>query len=219
MTRVELEFAAGEYATVAERIEAFYSRYPEGRIITELIQRTDAEVTFRAKVYRGAGDLRPAATGWASEREGDGAVNEFACLENTETSAVGRALANLGFASSVRRPSAEEIARVERLRSRAARRVGEPGSNGASDARVAARQVAADALADVYRLLGEAERVGMRGARVAALRERLAASPNEEEVAQLEAALRDYLSRRDRERLGGTLGSRGVRRSSRAANE
>jgi hypothetical protein len=104
------------YALVADRITMFYERYPNGRIVTELVSRTEREVTFRALVFRGPEDVGPAATGWASEREGDGQINEVACLENTETSAVGRALANLGFAASSRRPSREEMEKAARQR-------------------------------------------------------------------------------------------------------
>jgi hypothetical protein len=90
------------YALVADRITLFYQRFPAGRIVTELYSRSEREITFRALVFRGPADVEPAATGWASEREGDGEINEVACLENTETSAVGRALANLGFTASSR---------------------------------------------------------------------------------------------------------------------
>ena len=106
------------YALVADRITLFYERYPAGRIVTELFSRTEREITFRALVFRGPEDTHPAATGWASEREGDGQINQVACLENTETSAVGRALANLGFAASSRRPSREEMEKAARQRAR-----------------------------------------------------------------------------------------------------
>ena len=106
------------YALVADRITLFYERYPAGRIVTELFSRVDREITFRALVFRGPEDVNPAATGWASEREGDGQINQVACLENTETSAVGRALANLGFTASSRRPSREEMEKAARQRAR-----------------------------------------------------------------------------------------------------
>ena len=106
------------YALVADRITLFYERYPAGRIVTELFSRTEREITFRALVFRGTDDTQPAATGWASEREGDGQINQVACLENTETSAVGRALANLGFTASSRRPSREEMEKAARQRTR-----------------------------------------------------------------------------------------------------
>jgi hypothetical protein len=107
-----------EYALVSDRITLFYLRYPTGRIVTDLHSRTDREITFRALIFRSADEREPAATGWASEREGDGEINRVACLENTETSAIGRALANLGFTASSRRPSREEMELAARRRAR-----------------------------------------------------------------------------------------------------
>ncbi|HEY2851390.1 MAG TPA: hypothetical protein VGJ18_01000 [Gemmatimonadaceae bacterium] len=103
---------------MAERIRLFYAAHPLGRIQTDLVRRTPHEVVFKASVYRSPEDDRPAATGWAAEREGDGEINLVACLENTETSAVGRALANLGFTASRERPSQEEMAKSARARQR-----------------------------------------------------------------------------------------------------
>src|SRR5205823_10328625 len=120
MSKSDAFFSPDQYATVAERIELFYSRFPEGRINTELVTREDGEITFKALVYRSANDAFAAATGWASEREGDSDINTVACLENTETSAVGRALANLGFTASSKRPSREEMEKVARARTRLA---------------------------------------------------------------------------------------------------
>ena len=68
-------------------------------------------VAERAFVFRSLEEERPSATGLASERIGDGDVNTVACLENTETSAIGRALANLGLTASAQRPSREEMSR------------------------------------------------------------------------------------------------------------
>ena len=118
MSKTDSSFNADQYATVADRIELFYSRFPEGRINTELVERRDGEITFKALVYRTCAETLAAATGWASEREGDGDINTVACLENTETSAVGRALANLGFTASTRRPSREEMEKAARERAR-----------------------------------------------------------------------------------------------------
>jgi len=94
MPKSDLRLGDGEYSPVAERIRLFYDRHPTGRIVTHLVRHTDTDVTFRAEVFRTAGEREPAATGWAAERVGDGEVNAVACLENTETSAIGRALAN-----------------------------------------------------------------------------------------------------------------------------
>src|SRR6185369_9394483 len=104
----------GGYATVAERLRLFWERYPNGRIHTALKRSTSTDFVFVARVYRDVADPNPAATGWARERDGD--INLVACLENTETSAVGRALANLGFTASDQRPSAEEMVKASRVR-------------------------------------------------------------------------------------------------------
>ena len=191
MPKSDLQLAGGDYALVADRITLFYERHPDGRIITELVSRTAHEVTFRAAVYRTPDEREPAATGWASEREGDGDVNAVACLENTETSAIGRALANLGFTASARRPSAEEMAKASRARARLAR-VGEA-------APAASEPIAPDAglRADVLALLRSAEGEGLRVARAAAVR-RLLAEPRttRTELENVERGLRAWLARR-----------------------
>lgn len=116
MSKAEFITDGGKYSTVAERITLFYERYPNGRIVTDMVERTPKEVIFRSRVYRVQSDSVPASTGWAAEREGDGDINLVACLENTETSAIGRALANLGFTASANRPSVEEMERVNQKR-------------------------------------------------------------------------------------------------------
>jgi hypothetical protein len=125
MPKTTLPFDSGAYAPVADRIALFYERHPTGRIITELVERAEV-VVFKALVYREDDDTLPAATGWASERVGDGEINAVACLENTETSAIGRALANLGFTASSRRPSAEEMEKAARERARLRREMLNP---------------------------------------------------------------------------------------------
>jgi hypothetical protein len=68
---------------------------------------------FRAELYL---DDLLLATGWAEETRGEGHVNRTSHFENCETSALGRALANAGFAGSdyTKRPSREEMLKVER---------------------------------------------------------------------------------------------------------
>ena len=162
MPKHELVFDAGEYAPVADRITLFYARYPTGRIVTRLISRTDDEITVQAFVFRSLEELRPSATGLASERIDDGEVNRVACLENTETSAIGRALANLGLTASVHRPSREEIEKANRER---ALRVPEASPRrltiDSSSPAAVALQKRADRVMDILDLLGQAERVGL----------------------------------------------------------
>jgi hypothetical protein len=179
--RSEGVFDLATYAPVAERITLFYRTFPHGRIITEMVSRTAQDVVFRALVYRDANDPHAAATGWAAEREGDGEINTFACLENTETSAIGRALANLGFTAARERPSAEEMAKVSRARARlASARSEDTGvyslgtAAAAKPSAVAERasdHLAVDGLiADVNALIARAERAGLRPRRAATWR-------------------------------------------------
>ena len=184
MPKTSQTWDPAEYATVAERVTAFYAAFPFGRIVTELVARDARQVTFRAAVYRGVDEAHPAATGWASEREGDGDVNTVACLENAETSAIGRALANLGFSASRRRASREEMSHAHRRGAspgtplRVVREAAAPdegtspsGVRGPNDA----LQRGADALLDLLLLLAEAERAGFPVARARALRRTLEA--------------------------------------------
>lgn len=183
------DFNLTGYAPVAERITQFYEAHPGGRIVTELVSRTASEVVFRASVYRNAIESGPAATGWAAEREGDGDVNEVACLENTETSAVGRALANLGFTASRLRPSAEEMAKATRARARIGRQ------------RLAVREPAVSPshamyLGDLLNLVGAAERIGLRSPRAARWREQLHEKPfDDRQLVLFERRLRDWIVR------------------------
>jgi hypothetical protein len=56
----------------------------------------------------------PTVRGFASEIEGSSPVNRTNASENCETSSIGRALANLGFATKGKRPSREEMQKVQR---------------------------------------------------------------------------------------------------------
>ncbi|MFL5466612.1 MAG: hypothetical protein ACJ79N_06050 [Gemmatimonadaceae bacterium] len=192
MSKTDSFFSPDQYATVAERIELFYSRFPLGRINTELVSRTDGEITFRALVYRDSSDTPPAATGWASEREGDGDINTVACLENTETSAVGRALANLGFTASTKRPSREEMEKVARVRNSLTFRDLKRRVSASSDS-------AANAAADVLELVSKAEQKGLPLRRAEVIRGRLgghSALPPAR-VRKIETTLRSWIRRRE----------------------
>lgn len=213
MPKTDLALDRGDYAPVADRITLFYQRFPDGRIITELVARDAHEVTFRAAVYRSSADPEPAATGWAAEREGDGDVNSVACLENTETSAIGRALANLGFTASTQRPSAEEMASASRARARLARPAGRtaypvdhaPPRGVAEPTPVPAN----DPLrADLRLLLESAERAGVKPARLATARETLERPDvRREELERLERGVRVWLARREGHAPGTALGT------------
>src|SRR5690606_10496797 len=92
-------FDLKDYVDAAERIRACYERYPEGSLQTEMVRLEGDLVVFRPTVY-GDREEPHATTGWAYEREGVGYVNRTSFIENCETSAIGRALANLSFPTS-----------------------------------------------------------------------------------------------------------------------
>lgn len=188
MPKVSERFDPNTYAPVADRLTLFWSAHPNGRIETRLAERSDIEVVFEARVYRDAAETKPAATGWAAERVGDGEVNTVACLENTETSAIGRALANLGFTASRQRPSAEEMAKAERARARMANR-----PRAAVDSSLQRR---ADVVMDLLRTIETAREAGLRAARAERWREQLLAGRfDTRRVHAWEVRLREWIRR------------------------
>src|SRR4051812_3338042 len=175
MPKTYLDLKLDEYAPVAERIELFYSKYPNGRITTKLLPPSDREVVVKAFVYRLGGDTLPAATGLASERIGDGDINLHSCLENTETSAIGRALANLGFAASRRRPSREEMEKVERARASVGLRKMSVRESKPIVSEPRSEPVVLSAIhLDTMELLERAEQFGLSGSRAKTIRQRVA---------------------------------------------
>ena len=69
---------------------------------------------MRAEIYFNREDDRPVATGYAEEVRGASPVNKTSHAENAETSAIGRGLANCGYATKGSRPSREEMEKVQR---------------------------------------------------------------------------------------------------------
>jgi len=106
-----------DYVPVAERLEKFYERFPDGRVITHIIEHNSETgfVLMRAEVYRNADDAQPAATGHAFEVRGESYVNKTSYVENCETGACGRALALLGFEVKRGIASREELEKTARM--------------------------------------------------------------------------------------------------------
>lgn len=101
--------ALKDYITVNERIEKFYEKYPDGRIIPEIVSWDNGVILMKATVYRNFEDTEPIAVGHAYEKEGSSFINKTSALENCETSAVGRALALAGFEIKKSICSKEEV--------------------------------------------------------------------------------------------------------------
>jgi hypothetical protein len=92
--------------------KSFWEDYPEGRIETKLLSHTLNQFIVFAAIFRDSADVQPWATGLAEEKESIKGVNSTSALENCETSAIGRALANAGYAPKGKRPSREEMSKV-----------------------------------------------------------------------------------------------------------
>jgi hypothetical protein len=110
-------FNLADYETVEERIRRFYKDNKAGRIITDNITTLqDRQVgtwVVKASVYLDDQTDKPKATGLAFEVDGQGMANKTSALENAETSAIGRALANAGYSGN-KRTSRQEMEKVAR---------------------------------------------------------------------------------------------------------
>jgi len=120
-----MRFNLEDYETVEERIRRFYEDNEDGRIITEwanageYVYNAENETGKRTWVVKATvyltgfeqGNNRAKATGLAFEIDGGSGANQTAALENAETSAIGRALANASYSGN-KRASRTEMAKV-----------------------------------------------------------------------------------------------------------
>lgn len=129
------QFNLNDYETVEERLRRFYELHPDGRVITKnLTTLQDRQVStwvVQAEIWlpawtlpekarewfvsdRDSSPFYLKATGLAFEVDGvNGMANKTSALENCETSAIGRALANMNLSGN-KRSSREEMQKVER---------------------------------------------------------------------------------------------------------
>ena len=107
-------WSLSDYETVDSRIQRFYRDNAGGRIETQLLahdgEQGKTRWIVRAEVYK-ADSEHASGVGHAFEIDGTGMANKTSALENAETSAVGRALAQAGYSGS-RRTTREEMAKV-----------------------------------------------------------------------------------------------------------
>ncbi len=106
-------FNLDDYEPVAVRHSRWLEQHPNGRTITHMVSQPGADIcVIRAELWLEDVCI---ATGYAEEVRGAGNVNRTSHVENCETSAVGRALANAGMAGTDvnKRPSREEMMKVQ----------------------------------------------------------------------------------------------------------
>ena len=114
-------FDLSQYATVEERLRAFWSDdiSKDARIVTVNHSRDEKSFVIETRIYVSAGDQAadlPKVTGWAQEANTD----PFS-LERCETSSIGRALANWLWTGSKKldgtpRASRQEMEKVEKVK-------------------------------------------------------------------------------------------------------
>ena len=109
-----MAFDLSDYEPVASRVSRFYDAHPDGRIITDLVHYLSDVAVFKAEIW--IGDVL-VSTGWEEEVRNSSHINKTSHLANAETGAVGRGLANYNLAGSdpSKRPSREEMGKVQRM--------------------------------------------------------------------------------------------------------
>jgi hypothetical protein len=102
MTTEKKGFDLGDYVQVKDRIRVFYELYGQGRLVTGEVRLTTEpdgkpRVLVQGLAYRTPDDLLP-GVGWSwMELPGTTSYTKGSELENTETSAWGRAIGSLGI--------------------------------------------------------------------------------------------------------------------------
>ena len=110
-----MAFDLSNYETVDERLHKWWKEFPDGRLETEVVEASNTRFIVICRLFRTEVDLKPYATGIASETVSDRGVNANFALPNCETSAIGRAISNAGLSAKGKRPSREEMASVNKF--------------------------------------------------------------------------------------------------------
>lgn len=90
-----IDIKGSPYVKVNERLKFFRAFFPGWSLDSEIINMQDGVVTIKAVIRDENGIIK--ASGTAQEKDGTTYINKTSYIENCETSAWGRALANLGI--------------------------------------------------------------------------------------------------------------------------
>jgi hypothetical protein len=109
-------FDLNSYQTVQERIDLFRTMFPQGRIVNKIVHIDEKSIIVECSIYLNATDELPTGVDLAHEVKDASPVNRTSWVENCATSSTGRAISLLGgdFSPKGKRPSREEMAKVER---------------------------------------------------------------------------------------------------------
>lgn len=109
-----MAFLPADYEPVDSRIHKFWTDYPQGRIHTEIVLINETEIVIKASIFADRDDPRPVSIDFAQETRNSSPVNKLSFVENCATSAIGRALATFAYSPKGKRPSKEEMEKVQR---------------------------------------------------------------------------------------------------------
>ena len=104
---MSIDIHGKEYVMVNERIKIFRDQFEGWSLVSELVKLTDDCCVVKATVTDKEGNVK--ATGYAQEDRSSSNINKTSYVENCETSAWGRALANLGIGIDAAIASTEEV--------------------------------------------------------------------------------------------------------------
>ena len=101
------------YVEVNERLKYFRQNFSGYSLLSEIVELTDERIVIKARIL--SPDLVEVANGLAYELAGSSFINKTSYIENCETSAFGRALANFGIGLDNSVASADEVSQAIEL--------------------------------------------------------------------------------------------------------
>ena len=101
------------YVEVNERLKYFREHFKGYSLLSEIVELTDERIVIKARIL--SPDLVEVANGLAYELAGSSFINKTSYIENCETSAFGRALANFGIGLDNSVASADEVSQAIEL--------------------------------------------------------------------------------------------------------
>ena len=104
-----MPFNIDDYIEVKDRVKQLKKDYPDSVIQTDVIELTDTRVTIKAFIYLDNEGKKPTTGHSFMNIPGTNPYTRGREIENTETSAVGRAIANLGYAIDKSIASRDEV--------------------------------------------------------------------------------------------------------------
>ena len=102
------------YVEVNERLKYFREHFKGYSLLSEIVELTDERIVIKARIL--SPDLIEVANGLAYELAGSSFINKTSYIENCETSAWGRALANFGIKARAANPQRKAKAVEHRLK-------------------------------------------------------------------------------------------------------